>query len=127
MALTLLLSCVTGASWAAASVSNPGADRCRAHGSVDTCYDAIRRSPSDPSLLVALGDAFAREKRPDDALRSYRRAATLAPADRAITAKIAALHSKPAAKKVAAAAPVRAANDAALRRYSNAAAESQSH
>ena len=130
MLLVLAVLFTADAAWAAAArpVSNPDADRCRAHGSVDTCYDAIRHSPSDPSLLLALGDAFARDKRPADAMRSYRRAAGLAPGDRAIAARIAALQAKPAAvKRVAAATPARAAGDAAAHRFSNAAPESQSH
>jgi Flp pilus assembly protein TadD len=123
----MLLLCAAGSAWAAAPKGNPDAERCRAHGSVDTCYDAIRHSPSDPSLLAALGDAFAREKHTADALRAYRRAAGLAPADRSVIAKIAALEGKPVAKKVAAATPPRAVNDGASRRYSNAAPESESH
>ena len=93
----LSLLAVTGA-WSA--TSSPDADRCRARGSVEACYDAIRRSPSDPSLLASLGDAFARASRPVDALRTYRRAAALAPGDRGVAAKIAALEAKPTAKRV---------------------------
>jgi cytochrome c-type biogenesis protein CcmH/NrfG len=120
----LLLLTVSGA-WAA--TSSPDADRCRARGSVEACYDAIRRNPSDPTLLTSLGDAFARANRPVDALRTYRRAASLAPSDRGVAAKIAALEAKPSPKRVATTAPVRAADQSATRRYSNAAPESQSH
>jgi Flp pilus assembly protein TadD len=123
LAVALLALAATG-SWAAGS--NGDAERCRAHGSIDTCYDAIRRSPSDPSLLASLGEAFARANRSADALRTYRRAAALAPADRAIAAKVAALEGKSSAKKPS--APVlRTANETGSRRYSNAAPESQSH
>src|SRR6202012_1773293 len=92
------LSLLAAGAWGAPA--NGDADRCRAHGSIDTCYDAIRRNPSDPALLASLGEALARANRPADALRTYRRAAALAPADRVIAAKIAALEGKSSAKKV---------------------------
>jgi cytochrome c-type biogenesis protein CcmH/NrfG len=104
----------------AATASSPVFERCRARADVDACYDALRRSPSDPALLGALGDALARANRPADALRTYRRAAALAPSDRSIPARISALEAKTSAKP----APARAANE---KRYSNAAPESQSH
>ncbi len=116
-----------GGSWSgccceapAAAAQNPGFERCRVRADVDACYDALRRSPSDPALLGALGDALARANRPADALRTYRRAAALAPSDRSIVAKINALETKASAKP----APVHAANE---KRFSNAAPESQSH
>jgi Flp pilus assembly protein TadD len=121
----LLLALLAAGAWAAAPSGD--AERCRAHGSIDTCYDAIRRSPSDPSLLASLGDAFARASRSADALRTYRRAAALAPNDRAVAAKVAALEGKSATKRASAGPALRAANDASSRRYSNAAPESQSH
>jgi cytochrome c-type biogenesis protein CcmH/NrfG len=124
IALAGLMLLVAANSWAAASSAD--AERCRAHGSIDTCYDAIRRSPSDPTLLASLGDAFARANRAADALRTYRRAATLAPGNRDLAAKVAALEAKSSAKR-APAVSLRAANDAISRRYSNAAPESQSH
>jgi len=105
---------------AATAAPNPAFDRCRARADVDACYDALRRNPSDPALLVALGDALAHANRPSDALRTYRRAAALAPSDRSIPARISALEAKVSAKP----APVRAANE---KRFSNAAPESQSH
>jgi cytochrome c-type biogenesis protein CcmH/NrfG len=113
----------TGPAFAAkppTSAQNPSFERCRARADVDACYDALRRSPSDPALLGALGDALARANRPADALRTYRRAAALAPSDRSIVAKINALETKASAKP----APVHAANE---KRFSNAAPESQSH
>jgi cytochrome c-type biogenesis protein CcmH/NrfG len=96
-----------------------GFERCR-HADIDACYDALRWNPSDPALLEALGDALTRQNRPADALRTYRRAASLAPRDPSIAAKISAIESKSSAKR----APVRTANE---KRYSNAAPESQSH
>jgi cytochrome c-type biogenesis protein CcmH/NrfG len=120
----LLLLSASGA-WAA--TSSPDADRCRAHGSIDACYDAIRRNPSDPTLLTSLGDAFARANRSADAVRTYRRAAVLAPSDRGIVAKIAALEGKSSAKRASAGPALHAANEGGSRRFSNAAPESQSH
>jgi cytochrome c-type biogenesis protein CcmH/NrfG len=105
---------------AATAALNAGFERCRARADIDACYDALRRNPSDPALLGALGDALARVNRPADALRTYRRAAALAPSDRSITAKISALEAKVSAKP----APMRAATE---KRFSNAAPESQSH
>ena len=90
--------------------------RCRANADVDACYDAIRWTPSDPALLVALGDALERAQRPADAIRNYRRAAVLAPAMRGISAKIGTAQAKLAAM-----------NGASKRRYSNADPEAQSH
>ena len=104
----------------AATAPNPGFERCRARADIDACYDALRRNPSDPVLLGALGDALARANRPADALRTYRRVAALTPGDRSIAAKISALEAKASAKP----APARAASE---KRYSNAAPESQSH
>ncbi|HEX3603401.1 MAG TPA: hypothetical protein VHU43_04865 [Steroidobacteraceae bacterium] len=96
-----------------------GFERCR-RADIDACYDALRWNPSDPALLEALGDALAHVNRPADALRTYRRAAALAPRDPSISAKITAIESKASATR----APARAANG---KRYSNAAPESQSH
>ncbi|HEV7357854.1 MAG TPA: hypothetical protein VGN99_07645 [Steroidobacteraceae bacterium] len=104
----------------ASAALNPGFERCRTRSDIDACYDALRRNPSDPTLLGALGDALARANRPADALRTYRRVAALSPSDRSITAKISALEAKTSAKP----APARAATE---KRFSNAAPESQSH
>ena len=102
-------------------------DRCRA-GSVDACYDAIRRSPSDPSLLSALGDALMRANRPADALRTYQRVATLAPNTPGIASKISAVEAKLSAKRPSGNASRTTVADAASgKRYSNAAPETQSH
>ena len=102
------------------------AERCHA---VDACYDAIRRSPSDPSLLSALGDALLRANRPADALRTYQRVAALAPNTPGVAAKIRAVEEKLSAKRPAATASTRtaAADTASAKRYSNAAPETQSH
>ncbi|MEO7206274.1 MAG: hypothetical protein ABI356_00405 [Steroidobacteraceae bacterium] len=98
---------------------------CRA-GTIDACYDAIRWRPSDPSLLSALGDAQLRANRPKDALRSYRRVATLAPNMPGIVAKISTIETKLSAKRTSLSASAHtAAADA--KRYSNAAPETQSH
>ena len=102
-------------------------DRCRA-GSVDACYDAIRRSPSDPLLLSALGDALMRANRPADALRTYQRVATLAPNTPGIASKISAVEAKLSAKRPSGNASRTTVADAASgKRYSNAAPETQSH
>jgi Flp pilus assembly protein TadD len=89
---------------------------CSTQANLDACYDAIRWNPSDPVLLVATGDALMRANRPVDAIRTYRRAAQLAPATHGIGAKI----SKAEARSAALSASVN-------RRYSNAAPETQSH
>ena len=104
--------------------------RCRGHAELDACYDAIRWNPNDPALLVALADAFVVAKRPADALRNYKRAAALAPQMPGLAAKMTALEiKKPAKPRVSRTVPAepRAAGAAAAPRYSNAAAESQSH
>jgi cytochrome c-type biogenesis protein CcmH/NrfG len=114
---------------AAPSTAKPAAaalkrdvDSCRTHSNLDACYDAIRRSPSDPALLVALGDALMHAGRPADALRNYKRAASIAPATRGLTAKISSAEAKSSAKR-----PPRPSAVAAVKRYSNSAPEAQSH
>jgi Flp pilus assembly protein TadD len=107
------------ASKPAQAALNAGFERCR-HGDIDACYDALRWNPSDPALLEALGDSLSRSNRAADALRTYKRAAALAPRDASIAAKISAMQSTSSAKRT----PMRAANE---KRYSNAAPESQSH
>ena len=107
------------------AAGKPDSDRCRA---VDACYDAIRRNPSDPSLLSALGDALLRANRPVDALRTYQRVASLAPSTPGIAAKIATIQAKLSAKRTPGNPPLRAASaDATGKRFSNAAPETQSH
>jgi cytochrome c-type biogenesis protein CcmH/NrfG len=96
--------------------------RCRAHSDIDACYNAVRWNPGDPALLVLLGDALVRAKRPADALRNYHRAAVLAPNMRGLTAKISAADAMLTPKR----APATAAANA-VKHYSNAAPEAQSH
>jgi cytochrome c-type biogenesis protein CcmH/NrfG len=79
---------------ATAAASSRDSERCRAHANLDACYDAIRRKPRDPALLVALGDALERANRPVEAVRAYRRAAALAPNSRGVAAKISAIEAK---------------------------------
>ena len=105
---------------AAAATLKRAAARCRAQGDLDACYDAIRWSPGDPALLVALGDALERAQRPADAIRNYRRAAALAPDTRGLAAKISAAEAKLTKRPSG-------AKGASAKRYSNAAAEAQSH
>jgi cytochrome c-type biogenesis protein CcmH/NrfG len=92
---------------------------------VEACYNAIRRNPNDPALLVGLGDALVRAQRLQDAVRNYRRAAVLAPGMDGLAAKISAAEQKLAARG----APARPTSAGAVtaKRYSNAAPEAQSH
>jgi len=83
----------------ASAAAGRDAERCRSHAIIDACYDAIRRSPRDPVLLAALGDALERSNRPVEALRTYRRAAALAPNNHSIAAKISALAAKQLSKR----------------------------
>ena len=108
------------------AATTPAAERCRA---VDACYDAIRRNPSDPSLLSALGDALLRANRPVDALRTYQRVATLAPNTPGVAAKISAIEAKLSAKRPTVSPSTRTvvADAASGKRYSNTAPETQSH
>jgi hypothetical protein len=102
---------------------NTDLQRCRA-GGIDACYDAIRRRPSDPSLLSALGDALLRANRPADALRTYQRVATLAPNMPGVVAKISAIEARLSDKHPSASASTHTAN---ARRNSNAAPQTQAH
>ena len=112
---------------AAAPNLNSDFERCRA-GTIDACYDAIRWRPSDPSLLSALGDALLRANRPADALRTYQRVAALAPNMPGVVAKISAIETKLSAKHAPGKGSGQGAGaDATSKRYSNAAAETQSH
>jgi cytochrome c-type biogenesis protein CcmH/NrfG len=116
--------------WAAASAAAEGPaatikrdfDACRAHGNIDACYDALRWKPSDPQLLVALGDAQMRAHRSADAIRTYKRAAQISPDTAGLSAKISAAEARPA-KRV----PPNAAHADPGKRFSNAAPEAQSH
>jgi cytochrome c-type biogenesis protein CcmH/NrfG len=97
-------------------------DACRAHANIDACYDALRWKPSDPELLVALGDAQIRAHRPADAIRTYKRAAEIAPNMAGLTAKISAAEARPVKR-----APGNAVHADPGKRFSNAAPEAQSH
>jgi cytochrome c-type biogenesis protein CcmH/NrfG len=104
-------------------------ESCRVHANIDACYDALRWKPSDPALLVALGDAQLRAQRAADAIRAYKRAAEIAPDMPGLAAKISAIEAKSSAKHAAGNGP---AHGAAVhadsgKRYSNAAPEAQSH
>jgi len=104
---------------AAAAAAKRVSARCVTQADVDACNDAIRRNPSNPQLLVALGDALVRAKRPADAVRHYRRAAALAPHMPGLAAKLSDAESQLASERT----PVPARRT----RYSNAAPETQSH
>jgi cytochrome c-type biogenesis protein CcmH/NrfG len=98
--------------------------RCSSQADVEACYNAIRRNPNDPALLVALADALVRAQRLEDAIRNYRRAAVIAPSMSGIAAKISAAQEKMASRR----APVRPTGSAGTdKRFSNAAPEAQSH
>jgi len=130
----LLASMVVSWETALAAAGRPSAatlkhlyDNCHAHANLDACYDAVRWSPSDPAVLVALGDAQVAATRFADALRTYRRAAELAPATRGLAAKISATEAKLSPKHARNPLPHAADRGAAEKRFSNAAPEAQSH
>lgn len=139
MRLLLALLLLSGTAWPRDAVSQADDEvpaalkrdtaRCSTLADVEACYNAIRRSPNDPALLVGLGDALVRAQRPQDAIRNYRRAAALAPGMKEIAAKISAAEQKLASKQ----APGKPQNDRASgsavsgKRFSNAAPEAQSH
>jgi cytochrome c-type biogenesis protein CcmH/NrfG len=136
----LLLSAAAGSSEAASLSAGAAATlkrdsaRCSAHADVNACYDAIRWNPGDPALLIALGDALVRARRPADAIRNYRRAAEVAPSMRGIVAaKISTAQAKLAPKRAPGNPPVARAsinadsvNAAAGKHFSNADPEAQS-
>jgi cytochrome c-type biogenesis protein CcmH/NrfG len=98
--------------------------RCSTQADVEACYNAIRRNPNDPALLVALGDALVRAQRFEDAIRNYRRATVIAPGMSGIAAKISAAEEKMTARRAAVRPTGSAGTD---KRFSNAAPEAQSH
>jgi cytochrome c-type biogenesis protein CcmH/NrfG len=102
-------------------------ERCKARANLEQCYDAIRWNPGDPELLVALCDALLRANRTADAIRTYRRAAAVAPGNRSLAAKISAAEAKLSSTRAPATASAHAADPASAKRYSNAAPEAQSH
>jgi cytochrome c-type biogenesis protein CcmH/NrfG len=107
-----------------AAIARAAAERCRARGSLDACDDAIRWNPRDPQLLVAMGDAQMRAKRPEDAVRAYGRAAVLAPEMPGIQQKVGAAEALAAKAKSSLG---RNATAAASKRYKNSDPEAQSH
>jgi cytochrome c-type biogenesis protein CcmH/NrfG len=114
----------------AAATLKRDSERCRAQANLDACYDAIRWSPRDPALLVALGDALERANRPVEAVRAYRRAVALAPSTPGVAAKISAAEAKQGSKRGSGgpSTPDAAAHAAAAnRRASNADPVAQSH
>ena len=133
----LLLLSLSAWPWAAApAADNPQAttikrnfEACRVHANIDACYDALRWNPSDPALLIALGDAQLRAQRAADAIRAYKRAAEIAPSTPGLAAKISAIEAKLSARHAAGNRPAHGAavHADAGKHYSNAAPESQSH
>jgi cytochrome c-type biogenesis protein CcmH/NrfG len=101
--------------------------RCSTQADIDACYNAIRWSPNDPALLVALGDALMRGQRLQDAIRNYRRAAVLAPGTQGLAAKITAAEQKLASKQAPAKPAIASGGAVTAKRFSNAAPETQSH
>jgi Flp pilus assembly protein TadD len=108
-------------------IARTAAQQCRAHASVSVCDDALRWNPSDPSLLVAMGDALLRVGRPADAVRAYERAAALAPATPGIEGKVQAAQAL--AAKTKAKGPARDASSSAPlgKRFSNSDPDTQTH
>jgi cytochrome c-type biogenesis protein CcmH/NrfG len=104
-------------------------DSCRVHANIDACYDALRWKPTDPQLLVALGDAQLRAQRTADAIRAYKRAAEIAPNTPGLAAKISAIEARSSSKHAAGNGPAHgpAVHADSGKRYSNAATEAQSH
>jgi cytochrome c-type biogenesis protein CcmH/NrfG len=112
----------------ATDIARAASQRCRAHPSVSACDDALRWHPSDPSLLVARGDALMREQRPADAVRAYQRAAALAPDTPRIQEKIQSAAASSAKLKTVK-EPIRDASSAAAseKRFSNSEPDTQTH
>lgn len=103
-------------------------ESCHAHANLDACYDAIRWNPSDPALLVALGDALEHARHSAEAIRAYRRAAALAPNLPGVAAKISEVEEKMSSKRAPGNGSARGdSSHEAGKRYSNAAPEAQSH
>lgn len=127
IALLLSYGVAWGQSSTSADAGAAAAARCHARrASVDACDDAIRYNPHDTSLLVAMGDAQMRARRPGDALRAYQRAAALTPGTAGIQLKINKAQAILArSKNSAGRAAVTASN--APKRFTNADPETQSH
>jgi cytochrome c-type biogenesis protein CcmH/NrfG len=135
VSLSVVLCCAAAWGQSSASADASGsaasardaADRCHSrYATVDACDDAVRYNPRDPSLLIAMGDAQLRAKRPGDAARAYQRAAALAPGNTGIQQKIAKAEAIIAKyKNSQGRASVTAA--AGNKRFTNSDPETQSH
>ncbi len=68
--------------------------RCTKLADVSACDDALRSKPDSPQLLVAKGDALLSGGRTADAMRLYRQAQRLRPADERIKTKLADAESQ---------------------------------
>jgi cytochrome c-type biogenesis protein CcmH/NrfG len=126
--VALALSCPAawGQQTASAATAQAAAERCHApRASVDACDDAIRWNSRDASLLVAMGDAQTRAKRYADAARAYRHAATLVPGTPGIQQKISDAEALLAKSKSSSGRS--AVTASAVKHFSNADPESQSH
>ncbi|HEX4150969.1 MAG TPA: hypothetical protein VHY75_02035 [Steroidobacteraceae bacterium] len=103
---------------------------CHARKDLDSCSDAVRWSPGDPALVVALADALMRAGRAEEAIRDYRRAEALDPHLRDLDAKIGAAEARLSVARHARknlATERAGAGPPADKRYSNADPESRSH
>jgi tetratricopeptide (TPR) repeat protein len=78
--------------------------RCTTLADAEACGNALQAKPEDPALLVALGDALVRAKRPAEAVDRYRRAAALAPDLPDIAQKISAAEAQSPPPRTAGAA-----------------------
>jgi tetratricopeptide (TPR) repeat protein len=112
--------------------------RCSTLADVDACNQALRMKPDDPTLLVAQGDALMQAKRPADAVGRYRLAAVIVPNQQDIAQKISAAESQLPAAQTNVSAPLAPARSSPakfkvtdagrpMRRYTNAAPDSQTH
>jgi cytochrome c-type biogenesis protein CcmH/NrfG len=108
-------------------IARTAAQQCRAHASVSACDDALRWNPSDPSLLVAMGDALVRARRPADAVRAYQRAAALAPNTPGIEGKVQAAQVMSAKPKTKRAAGDTSEPALSGKRFSNSDPDTQTH
>jgi predicted Zn-dependent protease len=109
--------------------------RCDNLGDLDACSEAVLLKPDDPALLIALGDALMRAKRPSEALQRYRRAETLTADTQAVAEKIRLAEAElPAGSTTARAGGesadarvARAMPRPAPRRFSNVSPDGESH
>jgi cytochrome c-type biogenesis protein CcmH/NrfG len=96
-----------------ALIARAAAHRCHSpHATVDDCDDAVRWNPQDPSILIAMGDVQMRAQHPADADRAYRHALALAPNTPGIQQKITNAEARLAKSNARAKAKVNAKTDA---------------